>query len=42
MRKIEPIKLANSEQKSYSYFRHARWEGKRRCPDAHTSICTIL
>jgi transposase len=32
MRKMEPIKLVNSEQKSYSYFRHARWGGKRRCP----------
>ncbi|GIU71694.1 MAG: hypothetical protein KatS3mg003_1173 [Candidatus Nitrosocaldaceae archaeon] len=29
MRKVEPLKLANSE---HSYFRHTRWHGKRICP----------
>lgn len=32
MRDNDPLKLAVSVQKSRAYFRHARWQGKRRCP----------
>ena len=32
MPRIDPIKLANSVSKSKVYFRHARWDGKRKCP----------
>jgi len=32
MRGIHPIKLAGSVTKSWTYFRHARWKGRRQCP----------
>lgn len=32
MRECSPIELASSDTKSRSYFRHTRWNSKRRCP----------
>ena len=32
MRGSHPIKLAGSVTKSWAYFRHARWKGRRQCP----------
>jgi transposase len=32
MRRSDPIELAGSVTKSWLYFRHARWKGRRQCP----------
>lgn len=32
MRGSHPIKLAGSVTKSWAYFRHVRWKGRRQCP----------
>ena len=32
MRESHPIKLAGSVTKSWAYFRHVRWKGRRQCP----------
>lgn len=38
MPEIDPVKLANSVTKSRVYFRHARWDGKRKCPKCNYRI----
>ena len=32
MRRSGPIELHGSVTKSWLYFRHARWKGRRQCP----------